>query len=438
MLLYLGNEGPIDEFYNFTGAMFEHAMALKALVVFVEHRYYGKSQPYGSNPSQHDLRELTVEQAMADYAWFIQTFRHRQGCLRDKCPVVTFGGSYGGMLVAWFRQKYPQLTVGGVGCGAVIDFYSSNGRQTAFWNATMHTFKEFGKVECPCMVDEKLKSMRVLASSKHGRRVLQEQFHSCEPLEEEDTAGEKLEFFTRGVLSSLAMLDYTEPSAFVTPLPANPVAVACAGLVAEKDGLDSLKNVLDLYLNATGNFQCYDFLAEIVGRPTDGHLRGPVMPADMGHWQYQACTELPLQTLASDNLGFFVAADSQLSDVAAACRMRYGVTPRPAWLPLSLGGSDLRVGNLFFTDGEKDPWRTGSIRLDKVKPGIDIQHLVIPGAAHHEDLRFDSQPPRPQVQNAKLQAREAMKRWITSGAMAIDAPAAADPQRWSSVQSLLV
>lgn len=437
MLLYLGNEGPIEEFYNYTGVMFEHAVVLNALVVFVEHRYYGKSQPYGSNPSQHELRGLTVEQAMADYAWFIRTFRKRRGCRADECPIVTFGGSYGGMLVAWFRQKYPQLTVGGVGCGAVIDFYSSAGRQAAFWNATMHTFKQFGSVECPHVVDEQLTALRVLAPSKHGRLVLQERLHSCEPLEEEDTAGEKLEFFIRGVLSSLAMLDYTEPSSFVTPLPANPVAVACAGLGAEKESVDSLKKVIDLYLNATGNFRCYDFLAEIVGRPTDGHLLGPMVPPDMGPWQYQACTELPLQTLASDNLGFFVASDSQLSNMAAACRMRYGVIPRVDWLPLSLGGSDLRVGNLFFTDGEKDPWRTGSIRLDKVKPGVDIQHLIIPGAAHHEDLRFDSQPPRPQVQDAKLKVRETMQRWLTSAAVA-NAPMDVAPQRLPRIQALLV
>lgn len=302
----------------------------------------------------------------------------------------------------------------------------------------MHTFQRFGgSAECPHIVDERLTALRAFASSKDGRRVLQERLHSCEPLEEEDTAGEKLEFFIRGVLSSLAMLDYSEPSGFVTTLPANPVAVACAGLVKVHDGLDALKTVMDLYLNATGSFQCYDFLAEIVGRPTDGRLRGPVMPPDMGPWQYQACTELPLQTLASDGLGFFVASDDQLPEVAAACKMRYGVTPRGDWLPLSLGGSDLRVGSLFFTDGEKDPWRTGSIRLDRVKPGLDVQHLVIPGAAHHEDLRFDSQPPQPQVQSAKLKAREAMQRWIASAAAAA-APAAALPQRPPGAQPLLV
>merc|ERR1712190_164894 len=112
----------------------------------------------------------------------------------------------------------------------------------------------------------------------------------------------------------------------------------------------------------------------------------------MGMWQYQACTELPLETLTSDGYGFYPAADSQLADVAAACRLRYGVAPRTRWLPLSTGASSLRVGNLFFTDGEKDPWRSGGPKMEHLQKGLDVTHHIISGAAHHEDLRFDAEP----------------------------------------------
>lgn len=221
-----------------------------------------------------------------------------------------------------------------------------------------------------------------------------------------------MEFFVRGAFASLAMLDYPEASDFIAPLPARPVAAACGRLRSAADAVIGVRGVLDLYLNSTGGFRCYDFLAEPVGRPTLGILHGPKRPPDMGPWQYQVCTELPLQTLSCDGFGFYPPADEQLEEVEAACRLRYGVTPRPAWLPLSLGGSDLRVGGLFLTDGEKDPWSAGSIRPTGRHRDLDISHLVIPGAAHHEDLRFDANPPKPQVQRAKMLARNAMRRWI--------------------------
>eukprot|EP00933_Yihiella_yeosuensis_P023383 TRINITY_DN18212_c0_g4_i1.p1 TRINITY_DN18212_c0_g4~~TRINITY_DN18212_c0_g4_i1.p1 ORF type:complete len:504 (-),score=68.37 TRINITY_DN18212_c0_g4_i1:113-1624(-) len=410
ILLYLGNEGPIEGFYNYTGAIFEHAQELNASVVFIEHRYYGSSIPKGKH-----WHHLTVEQAMADYAWFVPTLRNRLKCGSLDCPIVTFGGSYGGMLVAWFRQKYPHLTVGGVAASAPIDFYPHTGVQKEFWNAVSHTFSAFGTPSCTDIVTKALQDLQVQAASAAGRTKLSNQLASCDPLENETTAGEKADFFLRGAFASLAMLDYPVASAFVTPLPANPVRVACEKLKTAANSLEGLRAVADLYLNGTGQFRCYDILAEIVGRPTEGIFKGPKVAPDMGPWQYQTCNELILEPITTDGMGFYPPSDEQLSSVAAACELRYGVTPRPAWLPVSTGGSRLRVGNLLFTDGEKDPWRAGAVRIEQVPKGLDVVHHLIPGSAHHEDLRFNAPSPNPEVVKAKQMALAAMQRWIRTG-----------------------
>ncbi len=54
---------------------------------------------------------LSSEQALADFA---MTVRHLKASTPDAAnsPVVAFGGSYGGMLAAWFRIKYPDLVIG--------------------------------------------------------------------------------------------------------------------------------------------------------------------------------------------------------------------------------------------------------------------------------------------------------------------------------------
>lgn len=64
--------------------------------------------PFGNETfAQQNLKYLTVEQAMMDYVELIKSIRATYAA-QDK-PVITFGGSYGGMLSAWLRMKYPHV-----------------------------------------------------------------------------------------------------------------------------------------------------------------------------------------------------------------------------------------------------------------------------------------------------------------------------------------
>lgn len=92
--------------------MWEIAPEFGALVIFAEHRYYGESMPYG-NISFSDPRHLgylTSQQALADYVELIENLRLKPQYRRS--PVIVFGGSYGGMLSAWMRMKYPYIVQG--------------------------------------------------------------------------------------------------------------------------------------------------------------------------------------------------------------------------------------------------------------------------------------------------------------------------------------
>jgi lysosomal Pro-X carboxypeptidase len=62
--------------------------------------------------STENLIYLSSEQALADLSLFIQFIKQKYNAV--KSPVITFGGSYPGNLAAWFRLKYPFLTVGSI------------------------------------------------------------------------------------------------------------------------------------------------------------------------------------------------------------------------------------------------------------------------------------------------------------------------------------
>lgn len=53
-----------------------------------------------------NLRYLTAEQAQEDYIDLIRELKTNNTAYADSAVIVG-GGSYGGMLAAWMRMKYP-------------------------------------------------------------------------------------------------------------------------------------------------------------------------------------------------------------------------------------------------------------------------------------------------------------------------------------------
>lgn len=120
VFFYLGNEGGLTGPPQF-GYMLDLAERYNGLLVSCEHRFYGESVPNGDMSSEN-LKYLTVDQALADYADFIPFFASLIGDKnQDKNPWFVFGRSYGGALSSWFRIQYPELSQGSLSSSGVVN-----------------------------------------------------------------------------------------------------------------------------------------------------------------------------------------------------------------------------------------------------------------------------------------------------------------------------
>ena len=220
IFFYTGNEGDIQWFCENTGFIWDIAPNFSALVVFAEHRYYGTSLPFGNNSFDYPhINYLTAEQALADYAYLISSLKATYPGA-SKSPVIAFGGSYGGMLTAWFRFKYSNMVVGGIAASAPI------------WQVTadcdsfsLITTDSFAKADprCPLLVNASWSAINSFDTTA-GRAQLTKVFQLCKPLDSVDN----LKAWLSDAYGNIAMANYPYSANFLNPLPAWPVKVRCS------------------------------------------------------------------------------------------------------------------------------------------------------------------------------------------------------------------
>lgn len=116
VFLYIEGEGAGSPVDVVSGQHVELAATHGALIIALEHRFFGASVPT-SDLSLSSLRYLSSQQAIGDVSRFIEdyivpTYKINippEGHPELGNPIVTFGGSYPGALSAFLRMSLPHL-----------------------------------------------------------------------------------------------------------------------------------------------------------------------------------------------------------------------------------------------------------------------------------------------------------------------------------------
>ncbi|GMH92510.1 hypothetical protein TrVE_jg6743 [Triparma verrucosa] len=251
VFFYVGNESPLEEYVNNTGLMYSMAPKFNSLLVFAEHRYMGASVP-NTIGIPDCLGYDTIAQALADYA-SIMSFIASGG--ENKIPVsldydydfsafvgapiITFGGSYGGMLSAYARYTYPSLVTGAIAASAPTwGLPLSNPPIDAGASFVGHGMGD----QCKANFKSGLVIINEIMKLDDGAEYLSQLLGLCSPLESADGAASLLDFL-QAPWFDLAEGNFPFPSSYIPfavgpgnyELPPWPVRVACESLDMDFD-----------------------------------------------------------------------------------------------------------------------------------------------------------------------------------------------------------
>lgn len=382
VLFYLCGEATCEP-TSLKGSIESHAKELKAALVSLEHRYYGKSQPF-EKLSAENLKLLTIDQALEDAAAFQKDVAAKLN-LKGKWIVV--GGSYPGSLAAYYRARFPELVVGALASSGPVmakenfEEYDLHVAKVAGPECLVNIKKVVGEVEKALLNAEESKKVRAL--------------FEAEALTDDDDF-----LYLVADMGALAV-QYGYRDRFCGLLGGESALEGYAQFTREIFGLWQM-NALSGSAAGALSEDPNDYIA-VFG---------------MRQWFYQSCTEY----------GYWQNAyhDEKMSARSRRINPEYHrnickrlfkmdapvpeeTTNKAFYFPLLESG----VSQIFFTNGSRDPWMNLSIAGENgndKNPNVTL--MTLKDAAHCDDLRAPKTGDLESVKNARAKFLQLAKGWL--------------------------
>ncbi|XP_075500205.1 uncharacterized protein LOC142538794 isoform X1 [Primulina tabacum] len=343
---YLGAEAPLDDDLGSIGFLTDNAPSFKALLVYIEHRYYGNSSPFGSLKEviRNETRRgyFNSAQAIADYA---QVLLHvKEQFSAHISPIIVVGGSYGGMLASWFRLKYPHIALGALASSAPILYFDNITPQNAYYSVVTKDFKEASET-CYRAIRKSWSEIDRVASKPDGLSILSRKFNTCSKLKNSHELKDYLDTI------------YTAAAQYNHP-PNYPVTMVCDGIDGAPKGTDNLGRIYAGIVSYRGKMKCFD--------TNEFNIPDEISEG----WQWQTCSEMVMPIGRGEKDTMFQAAPFDLHQFIKECTTYYGVPPRPHWITTYYGGHDIKLSlnrfgsNIIFSNGLRDPYSSAGVLQD--------------------------------------------------------------------------
>lgn len=366
------------------GAIRDYAKLFHANMVALEHRYYGKSQPF-SDLSTENLRFLTTEHALNDLAYFqrkMKNLYHWQG------KWIAFGGSYPGSLSAYYRMKYPYLIQGALASSAPVQ------AKEAFSDYDQHVTKVAG-FTCANAIREAVHSIESKMSQPDEWKKIKQTFGAADVINDKDF------LYVLADIGASAV-QYGMRDEF------------CADLTQSSDVVRAYADfAYKIYQRF--NIRAVDLTPQAaMSENIDDAAKG----LGMRQWLYQSCTEYGYWQVAHPNAELSSrSAQIDLEYHRQICKRLFNLE-RPA--NTDLINSDFYqplfnhlTQRIYFTNGSNDPWSTLSLTPENAQQqNPNLSYTMIKGAAHCDDLRIPKKTDSTSLKKARETMIKLLKEWL--------------------------
>lgn len=404
VFLYIGGESAESEFSVLAGEHVELAEKHRALLVGLEHRFYGASINE-DGLTLEAIKFLSSQQALADLASF-HLFISEKYNLTRKNTWICFGGSYPGSLSAWFRLKFPHLVYAAVASSAPVraelDFTDYN-------KVVAQSLSDpviGGSTKC---LDRVRESFKEVDSILHTGNVskLEKDFSSCSPLHAPNDYGE---FVTNLADIFMGAVQYNMES------PGSDVRKICEQIVGAESAYEGLRIVNSMYMDFIG-LKCVENSHE----KSLSDLRNTKLnPVGVGErqWYYQTCTEFGYYQTCEDSscpFSTLITLKSQLD----LCTEVFNIPPESVRQAVQFtnefyGADHPKSSRIIFVNGDVDPWHALSVLKNQSHSEIAI---FINGTAHCANMSPSRTSDPPSLQKAREEIANKIGEWLQSARM---------------------
>lgn len=412
IFLYTGNEAPVDLYARYMGQLWDLSDRFGALLVFAEHRFFGKSNfvasgvtnetsmlDMGSNRSMMMYQHLTPQQAVLDFAKLIEDLQSTRSS--KSRGAVAFGGSYGGVLAVMLRRQRPDIVVGAVASSAPLALWQSWFNPEWMARAETHATVRLGGRQC---ANRFHRAVAVAWQMGHGssddKEILRNSLRLCKEVEtaEMPTLLQRI----RDAITSLAMASSPQESSYFVggkgKLPAYPLREACVKLgAAATTPLDGLRDALMVYYNASGSLSCFD-------------LEAPVNGATGSLYGFLRCGSLHYPDVGSDGKhDMFWPQPYNASVDHEICLKQWGLVPKPVCCKDEIARLK-NVTNVALSFGELDPWKAAAPKPTELPPKVAWR--LIKMAGHHIDLMAGGPGDTDDIREARSWMSDQVAGWL--------------------------